>query len=177
MDEFDRRVRAAPADAWGAPTPCAEWSVRDLVNHLVSEQRWAPWLLHGATLEEVGGRFDGDVLGDDPVAAWTEASTAARESFARPGALSRRVHTSGGVLPAEEYGWQMTIDLAVHAWDLARGIQADDRIDPELAKAVLERVQPHVDEWQDLGIFDPPVSVPEHADPQTRLLGLLGRRR
>jgi uncharacterized protein (TIGR03086 family) len=87
------------------------------------------------------------------------------------------VHTSGGVLPAEEYGWQMTIDLAVHAWDLARGIQADDRIDPELAKAVLERVQPHVDEWQDLGIFDPPVSVPEHADPQTRLLGLLGRRR
>jgi uncharacterized protein (TIGR03086 family) len=177
MAEFDRRVRGVPGDAWDAPTPCAGWSVRDLVNHLVSEQRWAPWLLHGATLEEVGGRFDGDVLGDDPVAAWAEASAAARDSFARPGALSRRVHTSGGAIPAEEYGWQMTIDLAVHAWDLARGIRGDDRIDPDLARVVLEVVQPHVDDWQGLGIFDPPVSVPEHADPQTRLLGLLGRRR
>ncbi|GDY28640.1 hypothetical protein GTS_02730 [Gandjariella thermophila] len=177
MTEFDRRVRAVPPDGWDAPTPCSDWSVRDLVNHLVSEQRWAPWLLYGATLEEVGGRFDGDVLGDDPTAAWAEAATAAREAFTKPGALSRRVHTSGGVIPAEEYGWQMTVDLAVHAWDLAKGIRGDDRIDPELAAAALDVVRPQVAQWQGLGIFDPPVNVPEHADAQTRLLGLLGRRR
>jgi uncharacterized protein (TIGR03086 family) len=177
MAEFDRRVRAVPEEGWHAPTPCTEWSVRDLVNHLVSEQRWAPWLLHGASLEEVGNRFDGDLLGRDPVGTWAEASAAARDAFTRPGALSRRVHTSFGMIPAEDYAWQMTIDLAVHAWDLARGIGSDDRIDPELARTALEVVRPQVDSWQGAGVFDPPVAVPDDADPQTQLLGLLGRRR
>ncbi len=51
-------VEAVPDDGWDAPTPCAAWSVRDLVNHLAGEQRWLVPLLAGATIEEVGDRFD-----------------------------------------------------------------------------------------------------------------------
>jgi len=57
LADFDRLVRAVPADRWDSPTPCAEWSVRDLVEHLVTEQLWVPPLLAGQTIAEVGDRF------------------------------------------------------------------------------------------------------------------------
>ena len=72
--EFDARVRQIGDHQWQAPTPDEDWSVRDLVNHLVGEDLWAPPLLAGSTIAEVGDRFDGDVLGADPQAAWTAAS-------------------------------------------------------------------------------------------------------
>ncbi|MGW1681820.1 TIGR03086 family metal-binding protein [Saccharopolyspora sp. NPDC002376] len=175
MAEFDARVQRIEAEQWDNPTPCSEWNVRDLLNHLVGEQLWAPWLLDGATLDEVGDRFDGDVLGSDPISAWTEAADAARRAWDAPGATSGEVHVTGGVIPAEDYGWQMTADLAVHAWDLARGIGAAEQLNPELVAELHTVFAPQVQAWQDLGIFAPPREVPAGADEQTRLLALLGR--
>jgi uncharacterized protein (TIGR03086 family) len=173
---FGDAVHAAGDAGWGRRTPCTEWTVRDLVNHLVAEQLWAPSLLAGATLDDVGDRFGGDVLGDDPVAAWDAAADAAREAFLDDGVLERAVHVSTGLLPAREYGWQMTIDAAVHAWDLATALGLPCPVTEELAERLLDVVRPWVDEWQGLGIFDPPVAVPRGAGPATRLVGLLGRR-
>ncbi len=176
LDEFDRRVRAVRSDQWHEPTPCSDWDVRTLVDHLVTEQLWVPLLLDGATVEDVGDRFDGDQLGDDPVAAWSRASAAAREAFAAPGALHRPVELSYGRRPAEGYCQEMTMDLAVHAWDLARGIGADERLDSDLVAAVHEAVAQHAEQLAATGLFDPPVPVADDADTQTRLLALLGRR-
>lgn len=176
MTEFDERVRATGPGQWEDSTPCVRWTVRDLLNHLTSEQLWAPWLLGGHTLEEVGDRFDGDVLGSDPVGAWTEASAEARRAWDKPGATTGEVHVTGGVIPAEDYGWQMTLDLAVHAWDLARGIGADEQLDPELAEVIHTVFEPQVESMQGIGIFDPPQPVSANADVQSRLLALLGRR-
>ncbi len=75
--EFDIRVRQIGDHQWQAPTPDEDWSVRDLVNHLVGEDLWASPLLAGSTIAEVGDRFEGDVLGAEPKAAWTAASAAA----------------------------------------------------------------------------------------------------
>lgn len=176
MSEFDRRVRAVRADHWRNPTPCTEWDVRALVNHLVTEQLWAPPLLEGATIDDVGDRFDGDQLGDDPVAAWAAAAAAAREAFAAPGALGRSVAVSHGPRPAEEYCQEMTLDLTVHAWDLARAITADERLDAALVRGVLAFIEPQVEHLADTGLFGPPIAVSDDADDQTRLLALLGRR-
>jgi uncharacterized protein (TIGR03086 family) len=176
MAEFDRRVRAVRPEQWHNPTPCPEWDVRALVNHLVAEQLWAPLLLDGATVEDVGDRFDGDQLGADPVAAWASAAAAAREAFAAPGALRRFVELSYGRRPAEGYCQEMTLDLTVHAWDLARGIQADERLDGELVSDVLAFIEPQVEQLAGTGMFAPPVAVGDDADSQTRLLALLGRR-
>lgn len=175
MAEFDARVQRIEATQWDNPTPCTEWNVRDLLNHLVGEQLWAPWLLDGATLDEVGDRFDGDVLGADPAGAWTAAADAARRAWDAPGATSGEVNVTGGVIPAEDYGWQMTADLAVHAWDLARGIGDDERLNPELVAELHTVLAPQVPAWQGLGIFAEPRQVPPEADEQTRLLALLGR--
>ena len=176
MAEFDRRVRAVRPKQWHNPTPCTEWDVRALVNHLVAEQLWAPLLLDGAIVEDVGDRFDGDQLGADPVAAWASAAAAAREAFAAPGALRRFVELSYGRRPAEGYCQEMTLDLTVHAWDLARGIQVDERLDGELVSDVLAFIEPQVEQLAGTGMFAPPVAVGDDADSQTRLLALLGRR-
>lgn len=175
MREFDDRVHRTRDDQWDNPTPCTEWTVRDLVDHLVGEQRWAPWLLDGATLEQVGDRFDGDQLGSTPVRAWTEAAATSRAAWDRQWNVGGEVHVTGGTIPTEEYGWQMTLDLAVHAWDLARGIGADDRLDPRLVEAIHEVFAPQIESVQGLGIFAPPQPVDSDADIQDRLLALLGR--
>lgn len=176
LAEFDRRVELIRPEQWHDPTPCAEWDVRALVDHLVTEQLWVPPLLDGATIADLGDRFDGDRLGDDPVAAWKSAAAAAREAFAAPGALHRPVELSYGRRPADGYCQEMTLDLAVHAWDLARGIGADDHLDEELVRGVLRFVQPQAEQLAGTGLFAAPVEVSDDADPQTRLLALLGRR-
>jgi uncharacterized protein (TIGR03086 family) len=177
MAEFDARVRRTRDDQWENPTPCEEWTVRDLLDHLVTEQLWVPWLLSGSTLDDVGDRFDDDQLGDDPRGAWARASAAAREAWDTSGATNGEVHVTGGVIPAEDYGWQMTMDLAVHAWDLARGIGDDDALDPDLVEVLHTVFAPQLDSWQATGLFAAPRPVPDDADGQTRLLALLGRDR
>ena len=74
--EFDARVRQVGDHQWQAATPDEDWTVRDLVNHLVGEDLWTPPLLAGSTMAEVGDRFEGDMLGAEPKAAWTAASAA-----------------------------------------------------------------------------------------------------
>jgi uncharacterized protein (TIGR03086 family) len=176
MGEFDRRVRSVAAQQWHNATPCTEWDVRALVNHLVTEQLWAPLLLDGATVEDVGDRFDGDQLGDDPVTAWASAAAASRDAFAAPGALRRSVELSYGRRPAQGYCQEMTLDLAVHAWDLARAIDAEERLDDELVAEVLAFIEPQVEQLAASGLFAAPLPVAADADAQTRLLALLGRR-
>ena len=68
------RVNEVRDDQWDDPTPCAEWTVRDLVNHVVGEDLWTVPLMQGQTIDEVGDRFDGDVLGDRPVPAALDAA-------------------------------------------------------------------------------------------------------
>ena len=175
LAEFGERVHRVGDTAWSDPTPCTEWAVRDLVNHLVSEQRWAVPLLAGATLQEVGDRFDGDVLGDDPVGAWDEAALEAAEAVAGVD-LDRTVHLSYGDVAASSYVFEMAADALVHAWDLARAVGADTALDPELVTTVYDTMAPRAGDLAASGLFAPPVPVAGDADPQTRLLAITGRR-
>lgn len=177
LEFFSQRVHAIRPGQWGAGTPCTEWSVRDLVNHLTVEQLWVPPLvLEGGTIEEQGDAFDGDVLGDDPVAAWDRAAAAAREAFHAPGAIDRTVHLSYGETPARDYCSQMTADAVVHGWDLSRGIGADERIPADLVAFTRREVAPYAGGLEQTGLFAAPVEPPPGADAQTELLALLGRR-
>jgi uncharacterized protein (TIGR03086 family) len=176
MDVFDRAIQHVGLTDWDSPTPCSDWSVRDLVNHIVGEQLWVPDMLAGRTIAEVGDKFDGDQLGDDPLHAWRESSGAARAAWLQPGAVEATVHLSYGDERAEEYGWQMTTDLAVHGWDLATALGADAGIPDELASALLAYAQPQVSLWSGTSMFADPVSVPDDAPPQSRLVALLGRQ-
>lgn len=176
---FGSRVHAVRDDQWEAGTPCSEWTVRDLVNHLVSEQLWVPPLVRdGCMIEEVGDTFEGDMLGSDPAVCWDTAARAARDAFTAPGALDRIVHLSYGDTPAADYCGQMIADLVVHTWDLSRAIGADERLPDDLLGFAVREVTPYAAELAKSGLFAEAEAVepPPGADPQTKLLCLLGRR-
>lgn len=173
---FARTVHAITPGQWTAPTPCTDWDVRALVEHVTVEQLWALPLLSGATVDDVGDRFDGDVLGDDPVTHWDQAAAASVEAFGAADVAGGTVSLSRGPTPVGEYLGEMTADALIHTWDLARAIGADESLDPELVATVYEYAAPNVDAFAGSGLFDPPVAVSGDASLQTRLLALTGRR-
>jgi uncharacterized protein (TIGR03086 family) len=176
VGEFDSRVKQIKDDQWDLPTPCSDWNVRDLVNHLVYEDLWAPPLLEGQTIEQVGDRFEGDMLGEAPVAAWDKARAETLDAASQPGAFERTVHLSRGETPAVVYLGELLNDHVIHAWDLARGIGADDKLDAELVEFLYEQTKPMEDSLKATGAFGDKVEVPEGSDTQTKLLAVMGRR-
>jgi uncharacterized protein (TIGR03086 family) len=175
--EFDRYAQAIREDDWTRPTPCEDWDVRALLNHMVAENLWVPELLAGATVADVGDRFDGDVLDDEPRAAWDESIEAALAAFEEDSALDRTVHLSFGDSPATLYASQRTTDLLIHAWDLARAIGADDTLDPALVAWCWKEGEAQEEQIRASSVFGDAVPVADDADLQTRLLALYGRRR
>jgi uncharacterized protein (TIGR03086 family) len=172
---FATRVAAIGPDQWSRPTPCSEWDVRALVNHVVSEQRWSVPLFAGATIEEVGDKYDGDVLGDDPVLSSTEAAEDARAAVSESGAMDRTVHLSFGDTPAEEYVHQLLADHLIHGWDLAAAIGADTTIDPD----ALAECEAWFDDREDLyrtgGAIGPRVEIGPDASATDRIVARFGR--
>ncbi len=172
---FGEHVHAVRDDQWHDPTPCADWDVRELVNHLVNEDRWAVPLFAGKTLDAVGDEFDGDLLGADSKSAWDAAVKEALDMALAPGAVERTVHLSFGATPAAEYLMQLFADHLVHAWDLANGIGADTTMDPELVQACLTWFEGMEQVYRDMGAVAERPPIPDDADPQTRLLAAFGR--
>jgi uncharacterized protein (TIGR03086 family) len=175
-DGFGRHVHAVGSGQWHDPTPCDDWDVRTLVNHVAVEQLWVPPLAGGASVADIGSRLDGDQLGDDPVAAWDTALAESVRAFGAAGALDGTVSVSSGEKPTSEYCWEMTTDALIHSWDLARAIGADEQLDPELSELVYEGILPIAEHLQETGMFKPRVPVPDDAPLQTKLLALFGRR-
>jgi uncharacterized protein (TIGR03086 family) len=173
--EFDARVQQIGDQDWQATTPDEEWSVRDLVSHVVGEDLWAPPLLAGSTIAEVGDRFDGDVLGADPKAAWEQASAAAVKAVEDDGAMDRIVHLSFGDFPGREYAMQMFADHLIHAWDLARAIGADERLDTALIASCATWFDSAEDAYRSAGAIGARPPVHGEADAQTVLLARFGR--
>lgn len=174
IPEASRVVTDLPlTGVWGRPTPCPGWTVRDVLNHLTAEHLWAPHLLRGESLEQVGARYDGDVLGEDPSGAWRRAATASVLAWAEadPGGT---VQTSRGPIPTREYAAQLLVDLTVHAWDLARGAGVRPHLVAEAVEASLAYERPRVAAGGVSGLFAPPVPT----DSESRvdqLVALLGR--
>lgn len=174
--EFAERLRRISDDQWDSPTPCPDWDVRGLVHHLVYENVWTPPMMEGATVSEVGDRFEGDLLGDDPTGAFEAASARAVAAIHDPGAMERTVHLSFGDFPGHEYAMQLFADHLIHAWDLARAIGADERLDPDLVAACGEWFASREEAYRAAGAIAPRAPIADAADPQTRLLAAFGRQ-
>jgi uncharacterized protein (TIGR03086 family) len=175
LDTFAARAGQVHPDQWNAPTPCAEWDVRTLVNHVVGEQLWSVPLFEGATVAEVGDRLDGDLLGDDPAATAASAADAASRAVEVPAVLERTVHLSFGDVPGAEYLSQLVADQLVHGWDLAVAIGADPTLDPDVVTAVSQWFAEREDMYRQGGAIGPRTDLPEDAGPADRLLSAFGR--
>jgi uncharacterized protein (TIGR03086 family) len=176
---FAELVAGVGPGQWHDGTPCAQWDVRTLVHHLLYEQRWVPPLLEGLTIEQVGDRFEGELLGSD-AAAWpgllASAIERAHVAVAQPGALDRIVHLSFGDTSGQEYVLQLTADLAIHGWDLARATGQGETLDPDVVALLLPWAEASADFLAASGMFGTRIAAGPGAPDDIRLLGLLGRR-
>jgi uncharacterized protein (TIGR03086 family) len=161
---------------WAAPTALPGWDVRTLVHHIVVEERWAPPLFAGLTIDEVGDLMEGDQLVPDPLTGAADASKNALAAVLDHGALERVVHLSFGDLAGAEYARQLAADHLVHAWDLARALGVDDRLDADAVHTVLDWFGTTEDLYREIGVIGPRVPVPDDADEQTQLLARFGRQ-
>jgi uncharacterized protein (TIGR03086 family) len=176
-EHFGELVADIGDDRWDSATPCVEWDVRALVRHVTEEMLWVPPLFAGETIESVGDRFEGDILGADPKAAWRDAAGPAVETITAPGAMEVICQLSMGPTPGRDYSAQLILDLVVHGWDLARGAGLDEAITPELVEFCLATVEP----WKPMlasmpDYFAAPIEPAADADRATVLLNTLGRR-
>jgi uncharacterized protein (TIGR03086 family) len=121
---------------WSAPTPCSEWDVRRLVNHMTYENRWTKPLMEGKTIAEVGDAFEGDLLGDAPTEAALDAAEEALGAVTDRLPRGGKVHLSYGEEDVAEYVSQLTADHLIHGWDLAAATGQDRALDPEVVEAV-----------------------------------------
>ena len=176
--EFQRRLAAITSYQLLQPTPCKEWTVRDLVGHVVGESIMSVRLLHGADAESAMVGLDGDILGDDASAAFEAAASAELVAFEASDATERIVHHPAMDMPvAQLLGFRIG-GLALHAWDLARSSGGDETLDSELVEAVWAQLSPMASFIAETGVFGvgPSGDVGEGAPLQVRLLDLSGRR-
>jgi uncharacterized protein (TIGR03086 family) len=176
LDATGRIVDGIRADQLSARTPDGDWDVRTLLNHVVAGNLWAAELGAGRTIEEVGDRLDGDVLGEDPAAAYAASAKVAADVFEAPGALDAPCAVSYGPVPGSVYAGHRFLDVLIHGWDLATATDQDATLPRDLVQGCLEVVEPQLAMLQASGAFGPAVETAPDADPQTRLLGMLGRR-
>lgn len=173
MECWAVRVNAVTDAQWDAPTPCREWTVRDLANHVLAEDLWTEPLMRGRTIADVGDALEGDLLGDDPVAAALGAAADAESVVAETLPYGGKVHLSYGEEEMAEYVHQLAADHLVHGWDIAAATGGDTRLEPALVTAVAEWFAGHEDGYRSAGAIGPRAVLT--GDPQTDLLAAFGR--
>lgn len=167
---FADKIAAVPADGWTAPTPCPDWSARDLVGHVVTTQ--------GMFLGFIGQEL-GDIPSakDDPAAAWDAARARVQASLDDPATAGTEFESFFGPTTfAEAVNRFLCFDLVVHGWDLARATGQDEAIAAEDVARVREQAEAFGPAMRSPGAMGPEVEAPEGADDQARLLAFLGRR-
>lgn len=155
-------------------TPCANWKVSNLIDHLVGAQHWARCAMQGVPMTETG---DGSSAGDF-TATFDAAATATSASFAEEGALTKMVNPGFGDMPGAALMGLATTDTLTHAWDLAKATGQNTDLAPELATALLAQARQMIQPGfrsEDGAIFGPEQTAPEGASAADQLAAFLGR--
>lgn len=169
-------VHAATPDRFPAPTPCAEYDVHRLLQHLVGVAGRIAHIGAGGRAMEVPSIVE-QVPGDDWGRAWDTAWARAQEVWADDAVLDRVLNLPWGDAPGRAAGFSYVQELTVHGWDLASALGLRDRLDDALAAGSLEPSRRFVPAEPRGGRipFGPVVAVPDDAGPYDRLVAWLGR--
>jgi len=176
LEHARRSIAGVRDDQWQSRSDCEAWTVRELVNHIVTGNYWAAELGAGLSIEDVGDRLDGDVLGTDPLRAYDDSSMVAAAVFRAPGAMEAPCAVSYGPVPGAVYCGHRFLDVLIHGWDVASSTGQDATLDPDLVEACFEVIEPQIDMLVGTGVFGTRLEVPDGAGRQTQLLAVLGRR-
>jgi len=172
-------VKTVRIDQAGAATPCTEWDVRDLLNHVIGTL----WLSEALFTDRAprypmapGALPPADLAGDDPAAAYAEACTAALTAAAADDNLTRVHPTPLGDMPGPALAGFTTLDILVHGWDLAKATGQPAGLDDAMAAHVLAFAEQAVTQDTRAPRIGPAVPVPAGAPLTDRLVAFLGRQ-
>lgn len=181
MTELDRALsstlavlqKVQPGDL-DAPTPCASWDVRALINHFTDTARWWAGVLSG-TSEPT----DADYTAGDFVAAYEESARMAAAAFEADGVLGRMIRLPFGEFPGAAVRSMAALDQFAHGWDLARAIGYPGDLDPGLATELLASARLAITDGfrgpDGQAPFGPVAPAPAGAGPADQLAAYLGR--
>jgi uncharacterized protein (TIGR03086 family) len=176
-DATELIVAAVRADQFGLPTPCSEWDVRALINHLLGTFALGPALLGGPALDmelRPGGLPPIDLAGDDPLKAYRTHAEHLLDAV-RTDDLDRVRPTPLGEAPGSRVLGFVTLDAFVHGWDLAKATGQRPEFAPDLTAEMLEFAHENVGEGVRGTIIGPEVTVAADAPAIDRLVAYLGR--
>jgi uncharacterized protein (TIGR03086 family) len=173
-------VSKVQADDLDRPTPCAEWTLADLLAHMTAQH-------HGFAAAARGRGSDLTAwqvrpLGPSPVTEYTDAAEDVLAAFAEPGVPDRKFelpefHPVSHFPAAQAIGFHL-IDYVVHGWDVARSLRLGYGLAPELAEPALRialAVPNGANRLAPDAAFGPALTTSDDADPLNRILSALGR--
>lgn len=177
---FETTLRNVTPEHWDLPTPCPDWTVRGLVNHVLLGTRMSIHVLSGMPRDEVISFLDDDLISEteDPVTAFIEFADEMVAGFSGSGGLDGIVEHPAGDFPRLMFAGFRVADGACHAWDLARAIGADETLEAGLVQFLWDDAEPKRDMLTATGMFGSGASggVGSDAPLQTQYLDLMGRR-
>jgi len=159
------------------PTQWSSTAVPDLRGILglhAKDEAWVPDVIAGRTIDDVGERWNGDLLGDDPIAAYDRIHDLATAAVTGVSDLDAVAHLSYGDYPVSVYLEHTSFYRAFQAVAIGALIGIDYRMSDELVDALWESAIPQAEQLREWHVFGPEVAVPEGSDRQTQLLGITG---
>lgn len=162
LDQLANLLGDVGPEVSGAPTPCSEWTVQDLVDHVVATPTRFARMLRG---EPIDWAAPTPPAGDDPAGAFRAQADDLLGTW--------REQTG----PVEDAGldWQCA-ELAVHTWDLATALHAPiSSLDPEVAERGLAFMRGSLTDENRSPVFGPEQSAPAGADAYGRIAAFAGR--
>jgi uncharacterized protein (TIGR03086 family) len=147
-----------------ARTPCDEWDVRALLNHMLDTQRYFAGSARG---EEVSLPSPNPpaLISNDPAADFERARQDVLAAFGQPGVIEKTGPSLGIAFT----------DQLLHGWDVARATDQDTTMPEGLAETAYGMIHGRFTDEQRKGLFKPAIAVPDDASPQDKLLAYTGR--
>ena len=157
-------AKVAGARDLEAATPCPEWRVRDLLNHMLDTQRYFAGTARGEDAS-LPAPSPPSLLTDDPTADFDRATGEVANAYAPEGVVERMGPALGIAFS----------DQLLHGWDLARAAKQDTTMPEGLAQAAYDCIHGRFTDEQRKGVFGREIPVGDDATPQQRLLAYTGR--
>ncbi|HEX6525285.1 MAG TPA: TIGR03086 family metal-binding protein [Streptosporangiaceae bacterium] len=173
--ETVRVVRGVRDDQLKDPSPCHDWDVRTLLNHIIL------WTAYSAEQRAYGKSVAEELMNKDFAAEPDFADDYAAQvdraltAWSDPQTWERELGVMGNAMPAADVAAMLIMEIVLHGWDLAKATGQEYHCPDNVAALVLRTVQEQGDMFRQYKGFADPIDVPADAPVFDRVLGLSGR--
>jgi len=174
LNNLEPVISGVKSDHLGGSTPCPDWDVKTVVNHIIGGEMMFAMALDGQSIETEDGP---DFTMGDIVTSYNDAKKQVLDAWREPGSMDKTLNLPFGAIPAHgALGVNLT-ETIVHGWDLAQGTGQTLKINDEVAAALLQglKMSGQLDPLRGT-IVGQPVSIPEDAPASKQLIAFYGRQ-